>query len=268
MWNVGAARILGYDEAEILGEHFSRFFTPEDLAAGKPERELAQARAKEKGDDDNWLVRKDGTRFWASGATTALRDEAGELMGYAKIVRDMTERRQTLEAQRESDERFRTLADNIPQLAWIADAGSEGQVHWFNRRWFDYTGTTLEEMKGSGWKSVHHPEYVERVVQKFEHHVKHCLDWEDTFPLRGKDGQYCWFLSRMKVIRDESGAAVRMFGTNTDITQERHMANALRESEERYRAIFDSAPVGIAHIGLDGRWVLLNDAACTITSCK
>ena len=265
MWNVGAARILGYDEAEVIGEHFSRFFTPEDLAAGKPERELAQARAKEKGDDDNWLVRKDGTRFWASGATTALRDEAGELMGYAKIVRDMTERRQTLEAQRESDERFRTLADNIPQLAWIADAGSEGQVHWFNRRWFDYTGTTLEEMKGSGWKSVHHPEYVERVVQKFEHHVKHCLDWEDTFPLRGKDGQYCWFLSRMKVIRDESGAAVRMFGTNTDITQERHMANALRESEERYRAIFDSAPVGIAHIGLDGRWVLLNDAACTIT---
>ncbi|MEO8047389.1 MAG: chemotaxis protein CheB [Nitrospirota bacterium] len=219
MWNIGAARILGYDEAEILGEHFSRFFTPEDLAAGKPERELAQARAKEKGDDDNWLVRKDGTRFWASGATTALRDEAGELIGYAKIVRDMTERRQADEALRKSDGQFHTLADNMPQLAWIADAGTDGQIHWFNRGWYDYTGTTPEEMKGSGWKSVHHPEYVERVVQKFEHHVTHCLDWEDTFPLRGKDGQYCWFLSRMKVIRDESGAAVRMFGTNTDITE-------------------------------------------------
>ena len=245
MWNVGAARILGYDEAEILGEHFSRFFTPEDLAAGKPERELAQARAKEKGDDDNWLVRKDGTRFWASGATTALRDEAGELMGYAKIVRDITERRQVNEALRKSDERFRTLADNMPQLAWIADAGTDGQIHWFNRGWFDYTGTTLEEMQGSGWKSVHHPDYVERVVQKFEHHVKHCLDWEDSFPLRGKDGQYRWFLSRMKIIRDESGAAVRMFGTNTDITQERHMTNALRESEARVRMATEATAVGM-----------------------
>lgn len=138
------------------------------------------------------------------------------------------ERRRSEDALRRSDERFRTLADNIPQLAWIADAGTDGQVHWFNKNWFEYTGTTLEEMSGTGWHAVHHPDHAERVIKKFTHHVKEGLDWEDTFPLRGKDNQYRWFLSRMKCIRNEHGEVVRIFGTNTDVTQQREMAEELR----------------------------------------
>ncbi len=130
----------------------------------------------------------------------------------------------------ESDERFHDLADNIPQLAWIADAESDGQINWFNKNWFKYTGTTLEEVRGSGWKAVHHPDHVDRVTRKFEHHVRMGLDWEDTFPLRGRDGRYRWFLSRMKVTRDESGAVSRLFGTNTDVTEQLHMAEELRQN--------------------------------------
>lgn len=138
------------------------------------------------------------------------------------------ERQQAEDALRESDERFRTLADNIPQLAWIADAGTDGQVHWFNRNWFEYTGTTLEQVRGSGWHVVHHPDHAERVIRKFVHHVQQGLDWEDTFPLRRHDGEYRWFLSRMKCIRDESGTVVRIFGTNTDVTQQRELEDELR----------------------------------------
>jgi PAS domain S-box-containing protein len=127
----------------------------------------------------------------------------------------------------ESEERFRALADNIPQLAWMAEA--QGSIFWYNQRWFDYTGTTLEEMRGWGWQKVHHPDHEQRVVEKF----KHCLEtgdvWEDTFPLRGADGEYHWFLSRAMPIRDEHGMVLRWFGTNTDITERKRLDQVLQE---------------------------------------
>jgi PAS domain S-box-containing protein len=95
-WNNSAQRILGYLEAEIIGQHFTRFYTPEDIEARRPEHELAEALSTGKSEDDNWLVRKDGSRFFASGLTTVLRD--GQVRGYSKIFRDLTERRQLEEA--------------------------------------------------------------------------------------------------------------------------------------------------------------------------
>lgn len=147
--------------------------------------------------------------------------------GVACYFQDITMRVNTERSLRESEERFHALADNIPQLAWIADAGTDGQVHWFNRNWYEYTGTTLEQMQGLGWHSVHHPEHSHRVIEKFAYHVQQGLDWEDTFPLRGQDGAFRWFLSRMKCIRDTNGKVVQIFGTNTDITVERQMAEEL-----------------------------------------
>lgn len=129
------------------------------------------------------------------------------------------ERKQAEKKLRESEDRFRAIAENIPQLAWMADR--EGNVDWFNRGWLEYTGTTLEENVGAGWKAVHHPDHVDAVAEKFERHLREGLDWEDTFPLRGKDGAYRWFLSRMNAIHDGFGNVVRFFGTNTDITDER-----------------------------------------------
>ncbi len=148
--------------------------------------------------------------------------------GLAVYSRDITDRKEAEKWMSEAEGKFRTLADNIPQLAWIADAGIDGQIYWFNQNWYDYTGTTLEQMSGQGWHAVHHPDHAHRVISKFADHVRNGLDWEDTFPLRGKDGKFRWFLSRMKVIRNESGAVARIFGTNTDVSEQLEMAEDLR----------------------------------------
>jgi PAS domain S-box-containing protein len=125
-------------------------------------------------------------------------------------------RRRAQDLQQKSDVEFRMLADNIHQLAWMANA--TGWIYWYNQRWFDYTGTTLEEMQGFGWKGVHHADHVERVLASYTRATEAGQPWEDTFPLRGKDGEHRWFLSRALPIRDEHGQVVRWFGTNTDIT--------------------------------------------------
>jgi PAS domain S-box-containing protein len=128
-------------------------------------------------------------------------------------------------ALREAGEKFRTMADNISQFAWMADAS--GYIFWYNQRWYDYTGTTLEEMQGWGWQQVHHPDHVDRVVAKIQHAWDTGEEWEDTFPLRSKTGEYRWFLSRALPIRDAAGNVVRWFGTNTDITERRQSVEAL-----------------------------------------
>ena len=153
---------------------------------------------------------------------------------------DVTAREASAAAVHESEQQFHALAESIPQLAWIMDA--EGYIFWYNRRWFDYTGTTLDEMKGWGWRSVHHPDELNRVVKRLKHSIETGEDWEDTFPLRGADGEYRWFLSRAEPIRDDSGKIVRWFGTNTDIEEQRRGESLrellLQEMDHRVKNLF------------------------------
>ena len=170
---------------------------------------------------------------------------------YAAVQKELTEHKRIEDALRGSEEKFRTMADHIAQFAWMTD--DQGWIFWYNRRWFEYTGTTLEEMQGWGWQKVHHPDHVERVTARF----RRCLEagefWEDTFPLRGRDGEYRWFLSRAVPIRDEAGKVLRWFGTNTDITAQREAETALRQSESLYRAIGESIDYGIWVCDAEGR---------------
>src|SRR5262249_48018526 len=101
------------------------------------------------------------------------------------------------------------------------------------RRWFEYTGTTLDAMKGSGWQQVQHPDHVDRVTARFQAHIAAGEPWEDTFPLRGHDGNYRWFLSRAHPVRDAAGNIVRWFGTNTDITERMAMEASLKTADQR-----------------------------------
>src|SRR5262249_31310244 len=123
--------------------------------------------------------------------------------------------------------------------AWMAD--ETGARFWYNRRWFEYTGTTLEEMRGWGWRKVHAPDHVDRVVAKMSQCFATGEVWEDTFPLRGKDGAYRWFLTRAVPIRNERGEVTRWFGSNTDITERIKSENAIR----LYADFVKSIPLGV-----------------------
>ena len=288
-WNKGAEQIKGYAAKEIIGQHFSKFYPPEDVAGGKPDWGLQEAVAHGRFEDDGWRVRKDGSRFIANVIITARFDQEGQLRGFSKITRNITESMQAkerlivanqelekskdevcklneglaqlvqerTESLQESEGRFLAMANNISQLAWMADV--QGSIFWYNQRWFDYTGTTLEDMRGWGWQKVHHPDHVQRVVDK----IKHCFEtgevWEDTFPLRGTDGHYRWFLSRAAPVRDEHGTVLRWFGTNTDITERKEVEEDLLLAAERVRLAVVAGSVGIWDYDIANKILIWDD---------
>jgi PAS domain S-box-containing protein len=139
----------------------------------------------------------------------------GDTRFFIGIVRDITERRRAQEILRESEEQLRALADSIPQLAWMAEP--DGFIFWYNRRWYDYTGTTLEEMAGWGWQSVHDADMLPSVLERWQASIQTGEQFEMEFPLRGGDKRFRWFLTRVNPLRDFEGKIIRWFGTNTDI---------------------------------------------------
>jgi PAS domain S-box-containing protein len=203
---------LGWSVEEILARPFLDLVHPDDRAATLRMVEQQVVAGEKVPQFENRYRHKDGS--WRLLSWNSVPQPGGLMYSTGH---DVTERKRAEESLRENAERFLTLANNISQLAWMADP--QGSIFWYNQRWFDYTGTTLEEMVGWGWQKVHHPDHVQRVVDK----IKHCFEtgevWEDTFPLRGMDGHYRWFLSRAVPIRDEHGTVLRWFGTNTDVTE-------------------------------------------------
>jgi PAS domain S-box-containing protein len=176
------------------------------------------------------IVQPDGTEYRVFSRGEVIRDTEGRPARLLGAVADETALHQAESALRESEERFRTLADSIPQLAWMADA--EGAIFWFNQRWLEYTGVSAEQMKDGGWQRVHHPDWVDGVSTRFQAALASGEPWEDTFPLRGADGEYRWFLSRAVPILDDRDRIVRWLGTNTDVTAQR---DAAAERERLYQ---------------------------------
>jgi PAS domain S-box-containing protein len=119
----------------------------------------------------------------------------------------------------------------MSQLAWTCD--ELGNATWYNKRWIEYTGMPADDLKGWNWSKVHHPDHLDRVIPTVQRASEAGEPWEDTFPMRGVDGRYRWFLSRAVPIRDETGDIVTWFGTNTDVTKEREAEEALREADRR-----------------------------------
>jgi len=224
-WNPAAERLFGWSAAEMEG-HSIRRLLPEDRQ-DEEDLILERIRAGERvGQFFTRRLHKDGRLLDVSITVSPVRDALGKIIGASKIARDAGPHLENQRRLRESEQRFRMLADNISQFAWIAD--SRGEIVWFNRRWYDYTGVSADDPADERRRQVLPEEEHERVQAHFRRSVETGEAWEDTFPLRGKDGQHRWFLSRAMPIRGDEGRIAWWFGTNTDITEQREQAEQIR----------------------------------------
>ena len=222
---------------------------PDDLAAVQV-LALAAMRAGEPWEATFRCRRHDGKLRWVQTRTQPYLGTDGQLAGFSAATTEVHELHERTEELARSREDFAALADNIAQLAWIADPS--GHVFWYNQRWYDYTGLTAEQMGGGGWQQVHDPALRDVVNARYLAALRSEQPWEDTFPLRRHDGEFCWFLSRARPIRDADGRVVRWFGTNTDITALRQLQQKLAESEEEQRIQAESIPQQVWTAGPDG----------------
>lgn len=193
-----------------------------------------------------------GTAKWWDVVVSPSLDAHGNISCVLAVSRDITDLKVNEQKLRAMEQDFHALADNMAQLAWLADA--DGALYWYNQRWFDYSGTTLDEMQGWGWRKLHHPDHIDRVVEKFASCLKSGTPWEDTFPLRGRDGEYRWFLSRAMPLKDPAGNIVLWSGTNTDITERRESSLRLRQLAR----LIELSHEAIAAWKIDGSIMLWN----------
>lgn len=217
-WNPAAERIFGWTADEMIGQSIRRII-PADRQVEEDFILAAIVQGERITHFETVRQRKDGSLVDISVLVSPVRDRNGTIVGASKMARDITEEVRTRRALADVERRFGLMADNIAQLAWIAQP--DGSRVWFNRRWYDYTKAAPDAMRGWGWQSIHHPHHVERVIQRYRSCFAAGEEWEDSFPLRGADGTYRWFLARAVPLRNNDGAVVCWFGTNTDITEQR-----------------------------------------------
>ncbi|CAN5254306.1 PAS domain S-box protein [soil metagenome] len=171
---------------------------------------------------------------WFEVYAFRLGDEASKKV--AVLFTDITESKESQQKIAASENQFRTFADSIQNLAWIAHG--DGWIYWYNKQWYDYTGTTLEEMQGWGWQKVHHPEHVQKITEISKELWKKDEPFELTFPLRRHDGEYRWFLTRAYPVKDTNGNIAKWIGTNTDVTEQKTFAEELEAKvNERTEAL-------------------------------
>jgi PAS domain S-box-containing protein len=231
-WNSGAQRFKGYKADEIIGQHFSRFYNEEDRQAGVPQEALTIAVAEGKYETEGWRVRKDGSRFWASVVIDPIHDEDGNLFGFAKITRDITERRTAEEALRQSEEQFRLLVQGVTDYA-IFMLDPTGHVANWNSGAQRMKGYVANEIIGQHFSRFYTDEdraadVPLRALQTAER--------EGRFETEGyrvrKDGSYFWASVVIDAIRDGNGKLIGFGKVTRDITERRQTQMALEEARE------------------------------------
>ncbi|HEX5419341.1 MAG TPA: PAS domain S-box protein, partial [Gammaproteobacteria bacterium] len=265
-WNEGARLIKGWTKEEIVGSHFSRFYKQEEVDRGWPDYELARAAADGRFEDESWRVRKDGSQFWANVVITALRDEKGELVGFSKVTRDLTERRHQEEELRQSEERFRMLVEGVDEYA-IFLLDPDGRVMTWNAGARRIKGYEADEIVGSHFSRFYPPEAIKR---RWPEHELHTATLQGRFEDEGwrirKDGSRFWANVVITALRDRAGGLIGFSKITRDLSGRRRQEQALAESEERFRLLIegleDHAIIMLNRDGFVNSW---NSGAARIT---
>jgi PAS domain S-box-containing protein len=231
-WNAGGEAINGYKPGEIIGKSFATFYTQADIDRKHPQHELRCASRDGRFEDEGWRVRKDGTLFWANVVISALHDDDGTLLGYSKVIRDLTERRAAEERLRESEERFRLMVEGVKDYAIII-LDPAGMVVSWNAGAERIKGWKAEEIIGQSFNRFYPPEDVERGKTAMELKTAAELGSFEDFGWRlRKDGKRFWANVVITALRDEQGQ-LRGFGKVTrDITERKNAEESLRKAFE------------------------------------
>jgi PAS domain S-box-containing protein len=209
-WNQGASRLLGWSEAEAVGQDAAMIFTPDQRASGIPRQERQQALADGQAEDERWHQRQDGSLFWGSGLMMPLTDRR---MGFVKIFRDRTAQHQAEARLAESEERFRLLATNIPQL--VFRSRGSGSRTWGSPQWEVFTGLSFERSVQFGWLDAVHSDDRDATLAAWEKAQETGEYYAEHRIRRDRDGDYRWHQTRAKPIQD--GAVDDWVGTSADI---------------------------------------------------
>src|SRR5262247_3434124 len=248
--------ILGYSIDQLTGMSWVDVTHPDDVSEnirlldetlrGKTEGYVMEKR----------FIHRDGHIVYTSISARCARRADRSVDYLALIVQDITQRKQAEDRLMESEAQLRLLTELIPQHIWTAFPGNVADFR--NRRWLDYTGMTIEEVRHKGWMTALHPDDHERVSNAIREASSRKGIYEVELRLKGVDGQYRWFLSRAIPQLDQEGNIIKWYGTNTDIEDRKRAEEALRESEARFRNMADNAPVMV--------WVSEADGACSFVS--
>ncbi|MHB8745607.1 MAG: PAS domain S-box protein [Gammaproteobacteria bacterium] len=264
-WNSGAERIFGYAADEVIGQPIMVLIPPDRV-----EEEQALLKSLKRGEKiehyETVRVRKDGKLLNIALTVSPVKDAQGNIIGASKIARDITQQKEVEERLRRSEQELRALADSIPQLAWMAEP--DGNIFWYNQGWYEYTGTTLQQMAGWGWQSVHDPDILPLVLTRWQESIRTGISFEMEFPLRGADGVFRWFLTRVNPLRDADGRVLRWFGTNTDVDQVKRMRDALQD-ETRILELLNETGIALG-LKLDVRGLIdaVTDAATQLSGAQ
>jgi PAS domain S-box-containing protein len=234
-WNTGAERIKGWSEEEIVGRHFSTFYPPEDL--DKPARELEIATREGAVEDEGWRLRKDGTRFWANVVITALRDAEGTLIGFAKVTRDLTERRAEMNALRRSEERFRLLVQGVRDYG-IFMLDPDGRIASWNEGASRIKGYSASEVIGQHFSIFYPPE--DNAAGKPDAELALAASrgsFEDEGWRLRKDGTPFWANVIITAIRDHTGKLVGFAKVTRDLTERREYESRALDAARRVAEI-------------------------------
>lgn len=246
-WNEGAYRILGWSPEEMIGRRCDNFFTPEDREAGIPDLEMGAALTKGRGNDERWHLRRDGSRFWASGEMMPLTETGGEPVGFLKILRDRTEQRRAQEALRVSEARF--------QLA-LGAAGFIGSWDWDIPADRVYTDAHFAEFYSVSPEAAQaglplaefvegiHPDDRARIGEAIRRCIEETGEFAEEYRLQLQNGTVRWVFAKGRCFYDELRKPNRFPGVAVDITERRAIEDALRESETRTRLALEATDLG------------------------
>jgi PAS domain S-box-containing protein len=238
-WNAGAQRINGYSANEIIGRHFSVFYTPEAIASGWPAEELRRAIAQGRFEDEGWRVRKDGSRFWSNVIISTLRNRGGEVIGFSKVTRDLTQRRDHEQRVRESERAQRLLIDSVQDYA-IFRLDADGIISSWNAGAQRIKGYSASEVIGKHFSIFYTPEARARNWPQEElKRVAALGRYEDEGWRVRKDGSRMWANVVITAIYDEKHQLVGFSKVTRDLTERRRHEEELRERERNFRLLVE-----------------------------